>query len=231
MPPNLKESYNDYWNGREDAGPGPGENEIFETVLSVIKPGGALLDAGCGRGAFIKLAAPLFSRLCGTDLAAPAAEAVRALGFEAVEADVSGPLPLAADSFDACTCLDVIEHVIDPLAALKELHRVIKPGGQLVLSTPNIRCFRHIVKLVFSGRFPLTTTYDAVWGGGHLHYFTRADTLQLLESAGFTGATFALNPWQFNRSWKRKLLRLVTGARLFGEFAEGSIVVSCIKRG
>ena len=137
-----------------------------------------------------------------------------------MEWDASEPLPLAEASFAACSCLDVIEHVPDPLRLLRELRRVLKPGGQLVLSTPNIRCFRHIVRLLFSGRFPRTSDDDFVWGGGHLHYFTRKDMLGLLGTAGFTGAAFALNPGQFAKSWKRTLARRAAGEELFGEFVE-----------
>jgi len=231
MPTDLKRTYDAYWrDGRGAAGTGSG-GEISETVLSVLRPGGALLDAGCGAGAFLKLAAPLFGRACGTDISGPAVSAVRALGLEALEGDLAGALPLPGNSFDACTCLEVIEHVPDPLRALQELHRLLKPGGQLVLSTPNIRGFRHIAKLLFSGSFPLTTTDDFVWGGGHLHYFTRKDILGLLVKAGFTDVVFALNPGQFGRSWKRKLFRLLAGERFFGEFMEGSVIAVCRKKG
>ncbi len=229
MAANLEKVYNDYWRARQAAPVPAGENEIFETALSVIKPGGYLLDAGCGNGEFLKLAAPLFVRVCGADIATPATDAVRALGFEAVPCDVSGTLPFEEDSFDACTCLDVIEHVPDPLAVLKELRRVLKPGGQLVLSTPNIRCFRHIARLVFTGEFPRTTGDDFVWGGGHLHYFTRKDMRQLLEAAGFAVNGVVLNPGQFGRSWKRKLARLVAGDHFFGEFVEASVITVCTK--
>ena len=231
MSTDLAKVYGDHWRSGQGSTQTVAESEIFETVLAVIRPGGALLDAGCGSGTFLKLAAPLFARACGVDIAVPAVNAVRALGFDAVEGDVSGPLSLADGSFDACVCLDVIEHIFDPLTALKEIRRVLKPGGQLVLSTPNIRCFRHIARLVFSGEFPRTTEDVFVWGGGHLHYFTRKDILGLLEAAGFTGAVFALNPGQFSRSLKRKFLRLAVGERLFGEFIEGSIIATCFKGG
>jgi len=228
MTDDLKKIYGDYWTARLGRAPS-GENEIFETALSVLKPGGSLLDAGCGDGAFLKLAAPLFGRVCGTDISEPAVGAVRALGLEAVQGELPGPLPFPGGTFDACVLLDVIEHIADPLAALKELRRVLKPGGRLVLSTPNIRCFRHIYRLVFSGEFPRTTEDDFVWGGGHLHYFARKDVTALIGRAGFSGPEFALNPGQFGRSLKRRLLRLAAGERLFGEFVEGSIIAVCVK--
>ncbi len=228
MPESFKDMYDRRWSSAPETS-ASASGEIFETFLSVIRPGGELLDAGCGRGVFLKLASGLFGRVRGADISSAAVAAARAAGLEAVEGDVCGALPFADASFDVCSCADVIEHVIDPAAALREIRRVLRPGGQLLLATPNVRCFRHIVKLAVTGEFPRTSDDDFVWGGGHVNYFTRRDLRRLLEDAGFSGPVFVLNPGQFGRSWKRRLARAAAGERLFGEFIEGSAVVSCSK--
>src|SRR5207244_3821228 len=66
-------------------------------------------------------------------------------GVIGVCADLNtGALPYRSGAFDRATCLEVIEHVIDPLQLLRELHRVLRPAGRLILTTPNIRYFRNV---------------------------------------------------------------------------------------
>ena len=94
-------------------------------------------------------------------------------------------LPYQNECFDAVTCLEVLEHVFNPVNLLKELYRILSPEGQLILTTPNIRYFKNINKLLLKGRFPHTTTDTFIWGGGHLHYFTFKDLKQILIECGF----------------------------------------------
>jgi hypothetical protein len=99
----------------------------------------------------------------------------------------------------------------------------------LVLSTPNIRYFKNVRKLLLTGRFPHTTTDTFVWGGGHLHYFTRKDLALLLREAGFQKTKFHMNEEQFRRSWKRRFARGILGNSLFGEWFCGHIIVEATK--
>jgi 2-polyprenyl-3-methyl-5-hydroxy-6-metoxy-1,4-benzoquinol methylase len=143
----------------------------------------------------------------------------------AVCADISeGALPYRTSTFDWATCLEVIEHVEDPLQLLREIHRVLQPAGRLIMTTPNIRYARNVIRLLWRGEFPHTTTDNFVWGGGHLHYFTRRDLGGLLQRAGFETPRFLVNTKQFERSWKRWLLVRLLGAKIFGEWMCGGIV-------
>jgi SAM-dependent methyltransferase len=69
------------------------------------------------------------------DLSAPVVERLRALGAAAVAGEITA-LPFAAQRFDLIVACDVIEHVEDDQGACRELHRVLKPGGLLLLSVP-----------------------------------------------------------------------------------------------
>lgn len=89
-------------------------------AMRYIAPGQRLLDIGCGDGYFLRRAP--FEECYGLD---------KRLGD-----DISDGLPFETDFFDAVTMLAVIEHIADVESLLAETFRVLKPGGQLVLTTP-----------------------------------------------------------------------------------------------
>lgn len=98
--------------------------------------------------------------------------------------------------FDAVLMVALVEHLVDPLAALTRIRRLLKPGGFLYLDTPNIAKYTRRTKLLF-GRFPSTASRDEglqTYAGepvdlhdeGHLHYFTyRSLSRLLVERCGF----------------------------------------------
>lgn len=158
------------------------------TVLSLLESstGQALLDVGCGPGALMEAAAPRFRHVHGVDVSAEALRSAAVHG-QVQQIDLNGaPLPYHDNTFDVVTCLDVIEHVIDPVALLGELARVTKQLGHVVIATPNVRYLKHIITLVLYGRFPRTSLDTSMYDGGHLHYFTFEDLLALGINAGLT---------------------------------------------
>lgn len=206
-------------------------NEIFESVEAILKGGKTCLDAGCGNGAAIEILKPKFDEVCGCDISKTALEVAKIKGVLATCVDLNSKLlPYQDDSFDSVTCLEVIEHVLDPVSLLKDFWRVLKFQGQLILTTPNIRYFRNLATLILKGKFPHTTIDSFIWGGGHLHYFTRNDLEFLLQSADFKKIKFHINHEQFLRSWKRRAIHGLTGESFFGEWFCGGIIVEAFKK-
>jgi len=82
--------------------------------------------------------------------------------------------------------MDVTEHVFDPLFFLREIHRVIKSGGELILSTPNMLNEDLLKSFVRNRRFPKTSGDSFPYDGGHIHFFTYQDIFDLLKFVGFT---------------------------------------------
>jgi methionine biosynthesis protein MetW len=157
-----------------------------EAALDLVEPGDALLDVGCGRGAVAAALAPRFDAVHGVDgdEDALAVAADRGLVTDAVDLDADR-LPFSRASFDAVLCLEVVEHVRDPSALARELARVLKPGGRLYLSTPNIRFLGYLRTLLVGGRFPRTSGDPQGFQGGHIHFLTFGDVEDVLRESGF----------------------------------------------
>jgi ubiquinone/menaquinone biosynthesis C-methylase UbiE len=121
-----------------------------EVSLLGPRPGLRVLDAGCGRGEVLLACARRGAEVAGIDYAAAAVEIAGETlagvdGAEVVRGSVDA-LPWPAARFDRVLCADVIEH-LDPdqgERALAEMHRVLAPGGVLVMHTSPNRLFRRV---------------------------------------------------------------------------------------
>ncbi|MEO8687587.1 MAG: class I SAM-dependent methyltransferase [Solirubrobacteraceae bacterium] len=148
-----------------------GRRRILRAALSRLKlPGDAeLLDAGCGSGRTLdELAA--FGRLTGVDVSPAAVAAARARGHRHVLVAEVERLPLGTGEFDLVTCLDVLEHTADDGRTLRELHRVTRPGGHLLLTVP---------------AYPSLWSYHDV-ANCHFRRYRRASLLHATLAAGWT---------------------------------------------
>lgn len=140
--------------------------------------GEKVLDIGCGDGAFLKRAAQIGWEAWGVE---PDAKATARLsGFKVLQGSLPN-IPLPDASFDFITLSHVIEHLHDPVAALKEIHRLLKPGGQVWIATPNIESF---------GRRLFGATWIGIQSPTHLVLFNRRAMRHAFASSGFQTARF-----------------------------------------
>jgi ubiquinone/menaquinone biosynthesis C-methylase UbiE len=188
------------------------EQHRVDAVADLVERGGCMLDIGCGDGRLVSRCSHWFDRVIGLDVAAVrlrrAADSAAHRGLGNVSyaaANVDTGLPILDASVDVATIVAVLGLIFDPLAALDELHRVLRPGGQLVLEVLNLAYLPRRVALVF-GRLPRHSTAPG-WDGGHLHNFTQAALAEALVAHGFrvdrwTGSG-VLAPM---RTWRPSLL-------------------------
>jgi SAM-dependent methyltransferase len=114
-----------------------GRRRIIRAELDRLPlPAGAqILDAGCGSGRTLQELVH-YGEVRGIELDEGAASVARDRGFGEVLVGRLEELPYEDESFDLITCLDVIEHTPDDQVTLRELRRVCKPGGWLLVTVP-----------------------------------------------------------------------------------------------
>ena len=153
------------------ADPGPPPTQLAQFVRA-LGPVDLALDLGCGDG---RLSALLRTReLTLADVSAVALARARARLPDArgVELEPDAPLPLPDAHFQLVLCAETIEHVRDVQLFLSEARRVLRPGGELALTTPASRALAR-------PEDPLSP---------HLRRFTRRSLTRVLEALGFEPA-------------------------------------------
>ncbi len=154
-----------------------------QKMLELVGSGKRVLDAGCSSG---YMAERLVKRGCtvvGLDLDADDAKVAEQFCEAVYVGDIERmDLPLEPESFDVVLCGDLIEHLRDPGATLARLRPFLKPGGTLVLSTPNVANWSIRVMFLF-GRFRYTDR--GLLDRTHTHLFTRNTLRECVEGAGY----------------------------------------------
>jgi 2-polyprenyl-3-methyl-5-hydroxy-6-metoxy-1,4-benzoquinol methylase len=151
-----------------------------------LDPQARILEIGCGNGATGALA--LREGKCGSfigvEMFAPvAAEAAQVLTEVLVGNVEEMDLPFAPASFDALIMSEVLEHLVNPEQTLARLALLIKPGGLVMASSPNIAHWK-VIKNLIAGRFDYEES--GVMDRTHLRWFTPRSFQQMFENAGIT---------------------------------------------
>lgn len=168
-----------------------------------------VLEIGCGEGHLGRLLRSRGHFVAGVELVPSVAEKAKTNLDEVFCGDIERvDLPWGANSFDVIVMADVLEHLVDPWAALKKLTALLSPGGRVVASIPNVQNYR-VIRQLIRGRWKYADS--GLMDIGHLRFFTWLQIVELFEDA-------KLNVIQrrclYSRTFVRRILRLVSFGRV-----------------
>lgn len=202
------------------ASKGTSDRRIKDFVLGLLDRAGAsgdLLDFGAGTGELLGLLRdrPGLSSVSGADILERPSDLPPSVRW--YQQDLNADLDIP-DRFDAITCSEVIEHLENPRQVFRNLHRLLRPGGALVLTMPNQESMRSYVGLVFGGHFVqfLGPCYPA-----HITALLRQDLHRIASETGFAVEGFHYTnsgcvPKLTRLTWQSASLGLLKG-RLFSD--------------
>jgi SAM-dependent methyltransferase len=179
--------YDSYWK----SGKHPGEEwdqARFQKYMGELKGRDRVLDYGCGLGLnYQRNLAENTGSYTGADVSDFALEDARSKGFSTLKINSDGSIAAEANSFDGATCVEVFEHLFDPLSAARELFRVLKPGGVLVATVPNFGYHAWRLMALLRARVPSEPENPAEnrHNGVHIRYFGATTLKRLIQDAGF----------------------------------------------
>ncbi|MBI1723608.1 MAG: methyltransferase domain-containing protein [Gemmatimonadetes bacterium] len=161
--------------------------QTHERVLSWFAdwPRGRVFDCPAGGGALTYELAAMGFAVVAADIDRRAG---RGVGLRLC-ADLSRPLPFAGGTFDYVACVEGIEHLERPVDALREMRRLLRPGGRLVLTTPNVLHLASRVRMLLTGFWssaPRPCDAGAPTGLEHIMLLTQPMLAYFLARVGFS---------------------------------------------
>jgi SAM-dependent methyltransferase len=189
---NAETFYDEYWASGLHVS-SEWDEKYFRKVLGPLIGRERVLDYGCGLGhAYQRWLAGSVKCYVGADVGPLALADAQRKGFETLKIDAEkGTVESADRTFDGATCIEVFEHLFDPLQSARELHRVLKPGGVLVATVPNFGYHAWRLLALLRAQVPSEPEHPQQnrFNGVHIRFFSKLMLKRLLRSAGFADIT------------------------------------------
>ncbi|MHB1078864.1 MAG: class I SAM-dependent methyltransferase [Prosthecobacter sp.] len=186
--------------------------------LGAVSSGAALLEFGAGTGNLLQrlVNSNCQGILTGADILPRPAWLPESIGW--IQTDLNQSVNLNERSFDIIVSTEVIEHLENPRAVAREFARLLRPGGRVVLTTPNQESIRSFVSLLVIGHF--VAFQDSCYPA-HITALLRADLKRIFVEAGFEDIRFSFTgyggiPKRPQLTWQQVSLGVLRG-RLFSD--------------
>ncbi len=194
--------------------------EVLEHVPSTAH---AVLSVGCGSGVTEAKLVDRGVKVVGLELDHRAAEKARSQGLSVIEVDAAQPCPaLAGHTFDCLIYADILEHLLDPVAVLKNHCRYLEPGGIVIISVPNFRHYSVFWQQFMLGRVGYTNA--GIFDRTHIRITTRKTVISWMNEVGLLAEGCS---YIFNRRRDRYLSMTMLG--LFKEILAQQVIIKAIR--
>jgi len=160
------------------------EEVLFEFLDNNSSAGGKVLDVGCGSGEIARVIKEKGYLVSGVDFSPTAIELARKQDIDSHLADLDSGIPFDDDTFDTVWAGDVIEHVFDPIFVLREINRVLIPGGQLLCTVPYNLNMATRLRVLFGHSYQ-ESVYRKFGQYKHHTFFSMPLMKYMLDEAGF----------------------------------------------
>jgi len=195
----------------------------IKKALKLIGSGKKVLDIGCGDGFISEMIRDNQNKVSGIEIAENAIKKCKKKGIQVYDLDLNSDWQKKLKGkFDVIYSGEIIEHIFDTDKFLKNIHRTLKKGGELVIDTPNVASFGRRIFLAF-GISPLIETTARSYDAGHIRYFTFKTLKKLLNENGFRVDCHTTDCVNFDRNGKVKSVLL---AKIFPSIGR-SLILKC----
>jgi len=188
-----------------------------------------ILDLGCGAGDNARILKSRGKSVVGVTYSPDEALSATEFCEHVYVGDLEAGVPIVSGEFDAVICSHVLEHICFPEKCLKDVHRLMSPGGTLVVALPNLMNYRYRFRLIM-GRFEYEA--NGIMDNTHFRWYTFTSAEQMLNDNSFEIVTaFAegsLPLWPVRRIAPKHWLRPLDKAacRIFPGLFGGQLVYS-----
>jgi ubiquinone/menaquinone biosynthesis C-methylase UbiE len=188
MIPQIKNYYDEYWTGGRNTFSGSNQGYAanfrgwMASELSGLAPDSPIIEVGCGDGSFTRNLANFSSAVTAIDISEVQIEenAASMPAIRFLQHDVAEPFPFADESFEVVWCSEVLEHLFNPLFAMQEMHRILKPGGKLLVTVPYHGVFKNMLITLFRWDEHFSPSNP------HIRFYTKSTLEGMTREAGFS---------------------------------------------